>query len=31
MDFYSPGVAGTFESVHTEAALAPRSGPGELP
>jgi len=30
MEFYRPGVAGALEPVHTEAALAPRSGPGEL-
>jgi hypothetical protein len=30
MEFYRPGVAGSLEHVHTEAALAPRSGPGEL-
>jgi hypothetical protein len=30
MEFYRPGVHGAFEPVHTEAALAPRSGPGEL-
>jgi hypothetical protein len=30
MEFYRPSVEGGLEHVHTEAALAPRSGPGEL-
>jgi hypothetical protein len=30
MAFYRPSVGGALEHVHTEAALAPRSGPGEL-
>ena len=30
MGFYRPSVDGGLEHLHTEAALAPRSGPGEL-
>jgi hypothetical protein len=30
MDFYRPGLAHALEHVHTEAALAPRSGPAEM-
>jgi hypothetical protein len=30
MAFYRPKMQGTLEHVHTESALAPRSGPGEL-
>jgi hypothetical protein len=30
MGFYRPSVEGGLEHLHTEAALAPRSGPGEL-
>jgi hypothetical protein len=30
MEFYRSGVAGSLEHVHAEAALAPRSGRGEL-
>ena len=30
MDFYRPAGGRGFEHVHTEAALAPRSGPGEI-
>jgi hypothetical protein len=30
MAFYRPSVGGALEHVHTETALAPRSGPGEL-
>ena len=30
MEFYRPGDGRTLEPTHTESALAPRSGPGEL-
>ena len=30
MGFYRPGAGRTLERTHTESALAPRSGPGEL-